>query len=135
MEPGESGRSTIRKRHGPPPPLWAGFAGAVLCLSDVAACDLYIGIFAWRYGYIPPGEDRSITELEYRHAVKLGKPKLIFLLDEETLWPVSQVEQEAGGQRLRALREELAEELLQLITARLDALPPRTESLWRTSPS
>ncbi len=23
------------------------------CLADVAASDLYIGIFAWRYGYIP----------------------------------------------------------------------------------
>ena len=31
------------------------------CLEDVAACDLYIGIFAWRYGYIPPGYDISIT--------------------------------------------------------------------------
>ncbi|HAT44311.1 MAG TPA: hypothetical protein DCS90_04335 [Ktedonobacter sp.] len=39
------------------------------CLADVAACDLYIGIFAWRYGYIPPKdnpEQKSITELEYR---------------------------------------------------------------------
>ena len=23
------------------------------CLQDVASCDLYVGIFAWRYGYIP----------------------------------------------------------------------------------
>ncbi|HVG32126.1 MAG TPA: DUF4062 domain-containing protein [Pyrinomonadaceae bacterium] len=23
------------------------------CLNDVAACDLYVGIFAWRYGFIP----------------------------------------------------------------------------------
>ena len=23
------------------------------CLADVASCDLYIGIFAWRYGCIP----------------------------------------------------------------------------------
>src|SRR6516225_6601309 len=24
------------------------------CLEDVAASDLYAGIFAWRYGYVPP---------------------------------------------------------------------------------
>src|SRR5258705_6128431 len=33
------------------------------CLSDVASCDLYIGIFAFRYGYIPKDnnpEGRSI---------------------------------------------------------------------------
>lgn len=38
------------------------------CLKDVAACDLYVGLFAWRYGYVPPPhenpEQRSITELE-----------------------------------------------------------------------
>jgi hypothetical protein len=22
------------------------------CLSDVASCDVYVGIFAWRYGYV-----------------------------------------------------------------------------------
>ena len=39
------------------------------CLDDVAASDLYIGIFAWRYGFIPTEnnpEQKSITELEYR---------------------------------------------------------------------
>ena len=37
------------------------------CLADVATCDVYVGIFAWRYGYIPPAEQNpqglSITEL------------------------------------------------------------------------
>jgi hypothetical protein len=36
------------------------------CLEDVRRSDLYIGIFAWRYGFVPktlnPGK-RSITEL------------------------------------------------------------------------
>ena len=34
------------------------------CLNDVAACDLYIGVFAWRYGYVPSGFTQSITELD-----------------------------------------------------------------------
>ena len=41
------------------------------CLADVATSDLYVGIFAHRYGYMPTQgnpEGRSITELEYRHA-------------------------------------------------------------------
>ena len=40
-------------------------------LRDVAEdCDIYIGIFAWRYGYIPPQENPKaiVTELEYREA-------------------------------------------------------------------
>ena len=35
------------------------------CLADVAACDIYVGILAWRYGYVPADdnrEGRSITE-------------------------------------------------------------------------
>ena len=24
-----------------------------MCLDDVASSDVYVGIFAWRYGYIP----------------------------------------------------------------------------------
>ncbi|HYT43570.1 MAG TPA: DUF4062 domain-containing protein, partial [Methylomirabilota bacterium] len=55
------------------------------CLLDVAACDLYLGLFAWRYGYIPSEgnpEHKSITELEYRKATQSGKSRLIFLLDK-----------------------------------------------------
>ena len=50
------------------------------CLTDVSACDLYIGLFAWRYGYIPTEgnpEQKSITELEYRQAIQMGKHCLL----------------------------------------------------------
>jgi len=56
------------------------------CLRGVAEADIYLGLVAWRYGYIPPGQDRSITELEYRAAVEYGKPRLIFLLSEDAPW-------------------------------------------------
>ena len=42
------------------------------CLKDVSSSDIYVGIFAWRYGYIPNDvkdenpNNLSITELEYR---------------------------------------------------------------------
>jgi KAP family P-loop domain/Domain of unknown function (DUF4062) len=78
-------------------------------LGDVASCDVYIGIFAWRYGYIPPGHDRSITELEYRAAVQNGKPILAFLLKEDAPWPPQWVDTGLPGERIRALRAELAE--------------------------
>src|SRR4051794_723455 len=77
------------------------------CLADVEACDLYLGIFAWRYGYVPDKDNpdkRSITELEFRHAVSQGKPCLIFLLAEDAPWPRSMMEQGEGGERLARLR-------------------------------
>jgi len=56
-------------------------------LADVASCDLYVGAFAWRYGYIPPGKNKAITELEFREAVRTKKPRLIFLLNDDAPWP------------------------------------------------
>jgi tetratricopeptide (TPR) repeat protein len=77
------------------------------CLADVASCDLYVGIFAWRYGYIPPGQERSITELEYQQAGESGLERLIFLLDEDAPWPRSRMEKGVGGEKIEALRGEL----------------------------
>jgi hypothetical protein len=80
------------------------------CLEDVASCDLYIGIFAWRYGYVPDGYGKSITELEYRKAVETGKKCLIFLLDEEVPWPIKFVDRGKNEKRIRALKKELSKE-------------------------
>ena len=80
------------------------------CLNDVASCNLYVGIFAWRYGYIPQEnnpEGRSITELEYRKAQDKGIPCLIFLLSEEAPWPKIKQDKGAAAERIEALRQEL----------------------------
>jgi hypothetical protein len=76
------------------------------CLEDVGSSDLYVGIFAWRYGYIPPGQQRSISELEYRHARKTERACFIFLLRENAPWPPERVEI-AARDRVIALRNEL----------------------------
>ena len=43
-------------------------------LRHVDEADVYVGIFAHRYGYIPPGHEHSLVELEYRHARERGLP-------------------------------------------------------------
>jgi hypothetical protein len=81
-----------------------------LCLKGVAGADLYVGIFAWRYGFVPSTgnpRSRSITELEYCEARRLGRKCLIFLLPETAPWPIIHCEQEPGGGQLKRLREEL----------------------------
>ena len=84
------------------------------CLADVAGCDLYVGIFAWRYGYLPVDgnpEEKSITELEFRQAVVKGKNCLIFLLDPEAPWSPSLMDAVTGdgdrGNLISDLRDEL----------------------------
>lgn len=78
------------------------------CLADVAASELYVGIFAWRYGYVPQGKDRSITELEYRAAMEHHKDRLIFLLDEDAPWPPKYVDDDKRC--IKQLRGQLADE-------------------------
>ncbi len=90
-----------------------------LCLADVASSDIYIGILAWRYGYVPPAahgnpESKSITELEYRQASASRLRKLIFLADPATRerWPQASRDdltgEGDGGEKLRRLRDELS---------------------------
>jgi hypothetical protein len=86
-----------------------------ICLEDVAASDIYVGIFAWRYGYIPKEEgnpeSRSITELEYNTAGQLSKERLIFLLRDDAPWQPSLMDTHTGagnnGKQIARLREEL----------------------------
>jgi hypothetical protein len=84
--------------------------------SDASNCDIYIGIFAWRYGYVP-GEDnpekKSVTELEYLAAARAQKPRLIFLLADDAPWPgtLRDAEQEEDeGKKIRDLRKSLKTE-------------------------
>ncbi len=76
-------------------------------VRDARECDFYVGIFARRYGFVPPGYDRSITELEYRAARDAGRDCLIFLLREDARWPPDQVERGPGEQQIERLRAEL----------------------------
>jgi hypothetical protein len=78
------------------------------CLADVAQCDIYIGLFAWRYGFRPTGATKSITELEYREAVRLKKACYIFLLAEDAPWPMNLVDRGEDADRIAELREKLA---------------------------
>ena len=59
--------------------------------GDVDKCDAYVGVFAWRYGYVPKGKGNpkrvSVTELEYAAARRKKIPALLFLLKDDARWP------------------------------------------------
>ena len=77
------------------------------CLDDISQCDVYIGIFAWRYGYIPPGQVKSITVLEYECAIKSGIPCRIFILDEDMLWKPCYIDEDQSN--IKEFRKKLQE--------------------------
>lgn len=53
----------------------------------IQEADVFIGIYAHRYGEMPKGEAHSLLEQEYHHAVKLGKSLICCLIEPELSWP------------------------------------------------
>jgi uncharacterized protein DUF4062/NACHT domain-containing protein len=83
------------------------------CLRLVAESQLFLGIYAWRYGYVPPGRERSITAEELEQARRLGKPRFCFLVDESYAWPAAPDVPDEGPEpreRLEALKASLRSE-------------------------
>ena len=93
------------------------------CVRDVKSADVYVGIFAWRYGYVPvntvPFEglptsyvsgETSITEAEYLAAE--GKTRLIFLMSDTFPWSPKQMDAHTssdGGKKIKEFRNRLGE--------------------------
>ena len=76
-----------------------------VCLSEIERCDLFVGLYAHRYGFVPGGSPVSITEAEVLHAHKYGKPILCFVVDEKHPWPPMMIEDEPGKAKLVRLKE------------------------------
>ena len=76
-------------------------------LDMVDEADIYIGLFAHRYGYVPEGHSISITEMEYKRAVERGIPRLIFLMSEDVLVLPKNVDKGEKATKLEDLKGEL----------------------------
>lgn len=108
------------------------------CLEDVASCDVYIGIIAWRYGYIPKEYQESktsITELEYRKALQKGIPTLIFLLDKSVPWSPdfmdSHTKEGENGTLIEKFRKELMEKyIVSFFTSEVDLANKIMQALY-----
>jgi hypothetical protein len=82
-----------------------------VCLQEVSQGNVYIGIFAHRYGYIDPESGLSMTELEYRQARRTGIPCLIYLKDESVPIPDEYIETDPESKaKLEGLKQELRQE-------------------------
>lgn len=57
------------------------------CLRIISQdVDTFVGIYAHRYGFIPRGERKSITESEYDAASQTNLPRFIYLVNEDAPW-------------------------------------------------
>jgi tetratricopeptide (TPR) repeat protein len=80
----------------------------------VDQADLYLGIYAWRYGWVPDGKDISVTEMEFDRAVerqKLGKLRELLIFTAHKKHPVTIEDIETGDvpqQKLAAFKTKAA---------------------------
>ena len=76
-------------------------------LKMVDAADIYLGVFAFRYGYVPEGHSISITEAEYNRAVERNIPRLIFIMSDTHPKQAEDIESGEGAEKIRMLKERI----------------------------
>lgn len=81
-------------------------------VDAVRECDIFVGVYAFRYGYTPEEGGPSVTEMEYRRARADGKRCLIFFADNSLTTLPGSDEGEPKQGRLKSFKEEIEEELV-----------------------
>lgn len=94
--------------------------------------DLFVGIYAHRYGFVPAGSDTSITEQEYAAATASRVPRFVFLVDDNAPWVPAHIERGAGESKLAAFKARLkADHLCEFFTGADDLAKRVAASLGR----
>lgn len=91
-------------------------------LEYVDNAEVFVGVLAYRYGYVPNDPIRnpdrlSITELEYRRAVERKIPRLFFFMDKTHPITAEEMQENSGSddedlrrqKRLRDLKKEIGD--------------------------
>jgi tetratricopeptide (TPR) repeat protein len=85
--------------------------GIQVSVEMVDKADIYIGIYAWRYGWVPDfdnPEKISVTEMEFNRAVERKIPILVFLIHKDHPLTIEMVETDKDAQKKLAELKERA---------------------------
>ena len=78
------------------------------CLEEIDRCDVFIGLYGWRYGYQPQPDGPSITEQEFHYACQYKEKKLLlcYLIDPR-YHPDLPAEPDPGVGRLESFKQDV----------------------------
>src|SRR5258708_7892600 len=74
------------------------------CIEEIEESEIFVGLYAHRYGHIPDGSGVSITELEFDHAYALRRPTFCFFVENGYPWSDEMIEQNPGKDKLQAFK-------------------------------
>jgi hypothetical protein len=99
-----------------------------VCSKEIEASDLFVGIYAHRYGHIPEGSEISITELEFDHAHGLRRPPFCFFVEEGYPWPANMIELGPGKDKLQKFKSKMEKLVVRDVFTTPDMLATRVAS-------
>lgn len=102
-----------------------------VCEEEIRQCDIFVGIYAHRFGFIPSGGDKSITQLEYELANRLGKDCLCFIIDKDYPWSPKWMEMGSYSKLDNFLTEVKKEKTTTFFTSPADFSAKFSSSLGR----
>jgi Domain of unknown function (DUF4062)/prokaryotic YEATS domain len=80
------------------------------CLRIIADdAQSFVGIYAHRYGFVPKGDMKSITEAEYDAAAQNNLPRFIYLVNEEALWSPKFIDAGTNAKRLSNFKKRVSD--------------------------
>jgi len=69
--------------------------------------DIFVGIYAHRYGFVPDGGEISISEMEYKAASEAALPRFIYVVDEDQPWLPVYIDGGSSRERLAQFKVSL----------------------------
>jgi len=96
------------------------------CISEIEESELFVGVYAHRYGFVPSNAERSITELEFDHAFKLMRPTFCFVVDASFPWP--RKFKDADSQKLDTFKRRIESLVVRDLFTTPDVLASRVAS-------
>lgn len=99
------------------------------CIDQVRKCNIFIGVYAARYGMIDVQTGKSVTELEYDEAAKMLQAKklkalLLYVIDPKAQWSLDLIEQDPTGMaKLAKFKEKISSSHMVCFFKNTDELP------------
>src|SRR6185503_6277508 len=69
--------------------------------------DIFVGIYAYRYGHVPKGDKISITHAEYEGATLASRKRFIYLVNESIPWIPAYIDKKEAEAKLRKFKDKL----------------------------